>query len=430
MRTTQRASRLAAVFVTLLAGAAPPEIVRLRVPSGSVSKWIPDGTPTKGMSAERFELLARDALAAAATGEPSPRLLRTIHRARWEDGVLVGRSELVIEPPRADPGSLVLEPWTPAIDPSAEAPARVHTDDSGRVFLRLAPSPRAVEMVTVVVPWQLRGRPGSKGRKFSLGLPGTGATELKLDLPEGLEPEGPTGLRRGPTSPADGRALWVYVGPTGSDDLLLIDNDGKADPSGAQGLWVEGPTRVNVDEASATWSLDWSVSGGERASRQLIVSLDPGLDLVAVYGPGVDGFRAEPAADGSTRVSVRLRGSAGAGKAATPVSIRALARVPSEGRWVVPAARPVGAVWTGGTTALRIDPSRVVEAVHPLAGRLSASTADEPSEDHRLDFTAERAGPVAELTFRKPRADVSAEVRGSLQVGSTSPRLTCRVTWT
>ena len=143
-------------------------------------------------------------------------------------------------------------------------------------------------------------------------------------------------------------------------------------------------------------------------------------------GPEVDDFRTETGLDGSTRVAIRLHGQ---GKPATPISIRALARVPTEGPWVVPSARAVNAVWTGGTTTVRLDPSRIVEDVRPLAGRRAQGPPGEVAEDRRYVFEAERPGPVAELLLRKPWIDVSAEVRGQLVVGGASPRLTCRVTW-
>ena len=147
-------------------------------------------------------------------------------------------------------------------------------------------------------------------------------------------------------------------------------------------------------------------------------------------GPGVDDFRSEPAADGSTRLTVRLDSADGKPPSAR-VTVRALTRVPAEGRWVIPGGRgPSSAVWTGGTTSVRVAPTRVIEAVRPLSGRRTASTPGEPTEDHRLDFAADRAAPVAELVFRKPRVDASAEVRGQLLVGATSPRLNGRMTWT
>jgi hypothetical protein len=432
MRSPTRRLLLSASCLALvsLVAAAPPEVVRLRVPSDRVQTWFPPGIELKGMSAGSFEDLLRAVKAASVSGTPAegPRLLKAKHEARWEDGILVGRTELVIDPPKSGVGALVLEPWTPAVDATEPGTAPVRSDDAGRSSIRVEPAARDGGAVKAAVAWRLRARPGSRGHKFALGLPGQEACELSLDLPVGLEPEGPIGLRQGPSSTSDPRrARWRFVGRLGTFDLRLLDPDAREDDLAAPRIWVEGATRVEVGESIARWSLDWSVSGGSRAARQLVVSLDPGLEPLIVTGPEVDDFRTESGLDGSTRVSIRLRGQ---GEPTTPVSIRALARVPTEGPWVVPSARAVNAVWTGGTTAVRLDPSRIVEDVRPLAGRRRTQwPPGEVAEDRCYVFEAERAGPVAELLLRKPWIDVSAEVRGQLVVGGGSPRLTCRVTW-
>ncbi len=128
----------------------------------------------------------------------------------------------------------------------------------------------------------------------------------------------------------------------------------------------------------ATWVLDGSVSSCPSAPKRLVLSLDSGLDLVAVNGPAVEDYWAEANDDGSTRLTIRLRGAVGAnGKTATRFSVRALTSVPSEGRWVVPAASPVNAVWTGGTTTVHVGTSRVIEAVHLLAADRRIASAGE-----------------------------------------------------
>src|SRR4051794_9321449 len=96
------------VSVFPASGAAPPEVLRLRVPTERVPTWFPPGTEIKGMSAERFESLLRGARAGASRQDEAgrtPRLLHASHTARWEDGALHGLSELIIEPPRSGPGA-------------------------------------------------------------------------------------------------------------------------------------------------------------------------------------------------------------------------------------------------------------------------------------------------------------------------------------
>ncbi len=132
--------------------------------------------------------------------------------------MLVGRSELVVEPSAAGPSALVLEPWTPAIEPPADGSTPLRVQDSGRTTLLV----EASEVTTLELRWQLRARPRSKGRGFSLGMPATDMASLRLELPEGWVPEGPEGIRQGPDpGPGTGRATWRFDCKGGLIDLRL-----------------------------------------------------------------------------------------------------------------------------------------------------------------------------------------------------------------
>ena len=146
---------------------------------------------------EQFEALvasAREGYERQANRRP-PRLLQVRHFARWEpaEGLLTGSSELVVEPSPSGPAELVLNPWTPAIEPGATAP-RVEAREDGRTAIRV----EGTAPTTVVVRWQLRARPGSRGCGFTLGLPATETARLVLELPDGWFPDGPPGVRQGP----------------------------------------------------------------------------------------------------------------------------------------------------------------------------------------------------------------------------------------
>lgn len=415
------------------AAAAPPdvpEVFPLRVPSGRVAEWFPPGSELKGMSSSALADLLHAARAGASrrSDATAVRLLAVKHAARWLDGRLEGRSEFRIEVRGAGPGSLRLDPWSPAIESGAgvgEPPVRA--DDAGRVFLRVEPAPGG-GVATAVVSWHLRARPGSGGRRFALALPGADPGALELDLPEGLEPEGPPGLRLGPLPASDaGRAVWSFVGRTGASDLRLVDPRRREESGETSRLTVEGTTRVAVGESSADWALVWSVTGAQGSGRTLVLDVDGGVTVLAASGPEVEYFRSDAGLGGSTRLTVSLRG--GDGTRSTVVTVRGLAAVPSEGAWAVPSARPVNALWTGGRTTIRLDPTRVLAGARPLGGFRVASPPGGPADERRLDFEAERPGPVAELWLHQTAADVAAEVSGLLVVGGGSPQLTCRVTW-
>ncbi len=96
--------------------------------------------------------------------------------------------------------------------------------------------------------------------------------------------------------------------------------------------------------------------------------------------------------------------------------------MPAEGTWPIPSASPIDATWTGGRTIVRLDPSRVLQSCRERSGRRVPSRSGEPVGLADLIFEPRGApGPVAELTFRKPMADATVEVRGHLALGDDSP---------
>ncbi|MDR3636567.1 MAG: hypothetical protein P4L84_22385 [Isosphaeraceae bacterium] len=413
------------LFALLVLGAGPPEVVRLRVPAEKARTWFPAGVELRGMALKEFDALVAAAKAGAERStEPAvPRLLRARHFARWESGVLVGRSELDVDP-AGRPGELALVPWTPALDgtlaPAAGVDFRV--DDSGRTALGIGDP----DLTTVTLRWQLRARAGSQGRGFTLGLPGAAISALELDLPEGWTPDGPAGVRRGPEpSTMPGRQTWRIEGRGGLADLRLHGAPGANETETP--VWVSGPTRIDlgVTGARPNWRADWTVDADPRGPRRLDVELDPGLELIDVTGTGIDGFQAE-AKEAGTRVTIGLKdGLTGP----TALTIRALTRAPSEGTWAIPAARPLGALWTGGITTVRLDATRVLANCREVDGRRVLARPGEAVDGRLLAFEASAPRSVADLVFRKPWVDASVDVRGQLTLGNTEPRLQCRLAW-
>jgi hypothetical protein len=420
---------LAAVAILLGAGAGPPEIKRVRLPADRVGALFPGSTAIRGLSADEFEALVAKARRGAdrQAGASPPRLLRARHSARWEDGVLKGRSELVID--GSGPSELELVPWTPAIEVAADADSPLRSRDSGGTAVRV----EGPGLSTIVLNWQLRARPGTKMRGFLLGLPSTDASQLRLDLPEGWIAEGPTGLREGPDAGATpGRSSWTFSGRGGLINLQLGapgDREGQGRDAGPESrAAVQGPTRIDLNEAEAKWRTDWTVTLDPQGPRTLRFELDPGLDLIDVSGPDVE--EVHPEASGNetaTRATITFDDAT---TGSTTVAIRALARVPSVGSWLVPAVRPLDALWMGGTTSVRLDPGRVIEDCRERAGRRTSARPGETLDPALISFVASAPRSVAELVFRAPWADVSAEVRGHLLLGNAAPRLVCRIAWT
>ncbi|WP_406695457.1 hypothetical protein V5E97_30995 [Singulisphaera sp. Ch08] len=414
------------LILLALLGAGPPEAVRIRVPAEKVGTWFPPGTELRGLSAEQFDSLLASARAGyqRQAGQAPARLLQARHFARWNAGLLTGRSELVIEAP-AGPGphELILSPWTPAIEPSDEPSTELRMHSDGRTAVRVAPG----TVSTVTLKWQLRARTGSQGRRFTLGLPETETSRLILDLPEDWIPEGASGIRQGPDPGSEtGRKTWRFEGRGGLVDLQLHGRRQDQGVGQEPRVWVSGPTRVELGEALANWTMEWMVDLEPHAPRRFQVELDRGLEFASVTGPGIEESRAEVIGE-VTRVTVLLNDQV---SEPTPVTFRAVTRIPAEGAWAIPAARPLDALWTGGRTSVRLDSSRLLRDCHEAAGRrVPSQPAADAADPNLIVFEAEAPRSVALLTFGKPRADVSVEVRGQLLLGNSSPQLEAQLTW-
>lgn len=420
--------------------AAPPEVVRIRMPASKVAGWFGPGTELRMIEADRLESL----LASARQGGDArdagryARLLRARHQASWkkEEGILVGRSELVVAVPQSGTSILELVPWTPSISGIPREGRTVAADGSGRavIELRAGAIGKSPANVTVAVDWVLSARPGALGRRFELGLPGDATTEFSLDMPAGSIPLGLRAHRQGSlTSSSPGRQTWRFRGPIETVDLQILDSR-RDMMQGGPTLWVNGPTTIDLGPNSGlagkvgNWRTVWSVQLDPRGANQLVAVLDQGLDLINVSGPDVVSFQTSPENHG-TRVIVTF--SAAAAKTTT-ITYDAHVRAPAEGRWRVPAIRPLGAVWTGGSTTIRLGESRCLRDCIERAGRRigtnSRGIGGADRSGPELVFEARSPDSVADLVLVGPKIVNSCTVRGLLIIGPSPPRLECHLT--
>jgi hypothetical protein len=419
---------IALMAVALLAGGGDPEIVRARVPSKDVSKWFPAGTELRVMPAREFDSLvvsAREGLLRQRAAEP-PRLIRARHRARLNAGVLTGQSELVIESARSGPAEFILDPWTPAIL-SAPATARVvGARDSGKASLWID-QPLTQ---TVVLDWELRPRSHANGWSFALELPGNETTTLNLEAPADWIPSCRQGRRRGPLNSAPGSDQIVWeVEPEAGTINVHLDKAGAGLSLVEAKTWVSGSTQVDLRRTAdrsgglANWKTEWRLELDPRNPGPLRIELDPGLELIDVKGPAVQGYRSERLAN-STRLVVTLDTGLAT---STELVILAHAQVPSEGEWEIPGLVPLDAIWTGGATTVLLDEFHVLKECREKAGRLVVPSSPEEVSADRLEFKSASPRSIAALVFQGPRPDTSCAVKGRLFVTDSSVGLECEL---
>ncbi len=420
-----------------------PEAIRVRAPIDRVGDFFRLGVETRGMAREDFDELLRSARRGLAErrGGGAPRLIRARHRARLDNGVLTGESELTIEHESTTPDFIPLVPWNAAIvatrDRRDESPPRVRTSPNGavRLWIDRAGTHR------VELAWRLRAREGTGGRSFRLDLPQADLSSIILDVPDGIEPEGPEGMRRGPESVAGslaaaigasrGRKTWRFDGPGGSIALRFRDAAAAAGGGSKPKIWVGGRTRIDVDESSARWVADWTIDPGADGGEVFHLDLDPGLDLVDVSGPSLVAFQVESTrADGGTRLRIRISDEV-AGP--TAISVRAVAHRPSEGFWSVPAARLNDAEWTNGKTIVRLAPGLSLVDYRERSGhRVPVRPEDAigfPSTGVRIVFEADGPRSVADLKIEPIQPDIVASVRGVVAFDSRPPRIKVEMNW-
>ncbi len=267
-----------------------------------------------------------------------PRLIRARHHASVSSGVLIGRSELILEPSRAGPGEYVLEPWTPAIVATSLTANVVGARSDGKPTLWIDQGPNQ----TIHLEWELQARTYSRGRGFVLRLPGGETSVLSLEIPKDWEPSSRWGKRRGPlTAEGPARNLWEIDAELGRIDLHIYDPGGSGQCSVAPIPWLTSATEIDLRgrkvraRGVANWTTVWQVALDPRNARRLEVDLDLGLDVIDVSGPKVKGYRVQRQGP-TNRLEVALEGER---DSSTEVRILAHVNVPIEGPWTIPAAQ-------------------------------------------------------------------------------------------
>ncbi len=338
-----------------------------------------------------------------------------------------GRTEMVVEAASSGPADLELEPWTPAIIPTAGSVKVVGARDSGKLSVWIAEAPYQ----TIELDWELQGRSYSRGRSFTLDLPGDETTVLELEIPK----DWVTSCRRGqrprarPAREPD-QDRWEIAAESGRIEVRLY-NPAPGESLVASNLWISGSTQIDLRKTTnrggglVNWTTDWTVDLDPRNPKPLVLALDPGLELIDVQGTAVRGYSLEGSGPGA-RLVVTLGEDL---KSSIGLRFLAHAKVPVEGEWTIPAIRPLDATWTGGNTTVILDDFHVLEDYRETDGRRIFPAEGDADRLDRLVFESNSARSVGQLVFRKPRAESSCVVRGQLFVAGTPCRLECQLDW-
>ena len=409
-------------WVVASIGAVPIDVVRVRASRDSLSHWFPPGTELRSLTTEELDKLVSEAETGLLRANPkaTASIVRIDHEARWEAGMLVGRSKLILRVDQPVATWIPLGKWSPAIEKDDLSTFR--TDEQGLVGLFFGREPRTA----VEVEWRQRARANSAGRVFSLSLPNSALSRFSLDLPPELTAEFTGGKSSEASKTISARRrIQTWTGIEGDRELTIRPADPPSN-SATPRSWTSGPTIVEVEKDGAHWSVDWTIDFLENSDRSLEFELDAPLELIDVRGTNVSSFSTRPTVKG-------LRGVIHFAPSSTHrerVSVIAICQVPMSAIWTVPAARPLESLWLGGRTTVRVESTRTVVACRVRSGRRVASnlaaTVSKPAV-----FSIDPTEPVAvaDLTLGHSNLEGSVAINGLLRLEEATPRMLVQARW-
>lgn len=379
-----------------------PDVLRFRrvfTPSDRLKDWPRDNTRYVPMDKGEFESLVQRAGAGAGpwTGSEPPATRAARYTARLSgDSLVDGEAALDVAAPVAGPAIVWLVPCGLAVSEAAwlgekPRPAALSVGADGRL------SVGAAQPGQLQLKWSLRGQRSVSGAvEFSVELPASPAIRLTLQLPKHLTPVVESAIVAREGAAAEGMLRWsVELGGRNRFRLRLVPNedlDPARKPNGVRpSLTYEVSLRGM--EASAEWALDIPYG----PLRQVVVDLDPSLQLAAARCGGRDvPWKAVGTAEAghATRVVLEL-----------PEPIQGMGRVLRLGavgpsvignRWRLPTLRPEGLFWQEGTTTLIVPAPLTLEQLAVTGGR----------QTQAAPLPAPRSGQVAEFQMFAPDASI------------------------
>jgi len=384
------------------ASSPPVEVLRFRrvfTPSDRLKDWPRDNTRYVPMDKGEFESLVQRAGAGAGpwTGSEPPATTAARYTARLSgDSLVDGEAVLDAAAPVAGPAVAWLVPCGLAVSEAAwlgekPRPAVLSVGADGRL------SAGAAQAGQLQLKWSLRGRRSvTESVEFFVELPACPAIHLTLQLPRHLTPVVESAIVTQEGTAGDGMTRWsIDLGGRNRFRLRLIPTE-DLDPA----------RRLNVVRQSLTYevslrgievSAEWTLDVPYVPLRQVVVDLDPSLQLAAARCCGV----AVPwkvvrlaAAGHGARVVLEL-----------PEPIQGLGRVlrlgavgPSvlDNRWRLPGLRAEGLFWQEGTSTVIVPAPLTLEQLAVTGGR----------QTRAAPLPAPRSGQVAEFQVFSPDASI------------------------
>lgn len=397
------------------------------------------------LSREDFEqIVARAAQVSESQRNPS-RLIETHYRASLLDNALIGTGEWKIVNPMTNANLLPLPSMNLALRQVRWSDNNNviigDLDGKGLSLLMEQPGDRSISL-----EWSARGTTSPGGIHFDLRVPVCGVASLELDLPEDrvLSVPRESGLLSGPyPASRPERRLWRlgFAGQTTLDlTVRQASGPGRSIPLVVAKLHTT--QELTPGQVQADFEFDLEVL--HSSIRELICECEPSLRPYDVSIRNLEEWKLQPgSASTPSLLEIRLS-EPFQGKSPRLLKIRCLAPLISDRPWTCPSLRLVGAVTSGETLHVRIDPEVRLEDWQSGGFRFSDSSSTEPASTPAVKGAKSDSGQVLTLLAgleagpnpRRPSALVKSSGAEYLvhqlswwQVGPERQSLTCRLSY-
>ena len=423
---TTASPRACAQVETATADAPSPPPLRFRrvyVPEDRLEDLPRERNRLVPMPAEEFDRLVSAARSAADSEVLAGGIVSARYQARLEGNRLVdGQAVLDIFHSSKSDSLLPLDPCGLGVSAadwlSPEArPAVVGLAGDGRLTVLV---PGGLASAKLQLAWSLAGATDERGAiEFTLTLPVCGATELVLDVPEGMTPTIEHAVVARQTSDTPGMARWHIELRGGLPARLRIVPEPRLQ-SDVRWTRLRQSTVYGFSLRGLEISAELQLDARGEPLAQAVVQLGRNVQLVtAQYGDATIAWTIAPSAtpgDATRAVFDLPEPIRGAGRV---LRLTAWAPLVLDRVWKLPTVRVESVSWQEGTASLLVPGPLVLTQLDVRDGRQSKTgVLSGPQSGQRIDVQQFAENATIEVVLSRPTTAVDARLGVAVVLGS------------
>jgi len=320
-----------------------------------------------------FEAQVQQAARRQAADRTPPQIVEATYQARWSPGCLIGRGQWRIKNPGSLPGTVILEPLTPAIDNPTwgdGSPASIFRGiPPGRVGINTCLWNASESGGDLNFDWSLRGLDEAEEVRFDLGFPTAPITSFELTLPADRTPMVPAGqgFIQGPFAGKQPREQIWKIGPGIAGRIELAIRQPSTIRNTTPAIFSRS-ARWLLSANARNGTIETTIDAPRRTPTERKFQLDADLMVHDVVGAGVESWKLQ-----GNELFVRSQDHSGPMKWLFTVSSTAQA---GPAGWACPILRLADALPGTDTVEIQCAPDVKIEQWLPGDFRVAATAAN------------------------------------------------------